>query len=246
MVDSPRQPVVDRPGNGEPADAGVEDADGPGAHRMRNGMLMVPATPPARPGSADLREIGEMGGDVGLEAGEEMVEDQEDDPILVLPPLVLGALGAGSPEIGELMPGLETHAQRDAFPGDEYTAGQLAVEPRLPPAREEKRAPERPHRTDGSHQGVGPGLADLDERPSPGHEAPMRGPTGGIRQSRSGARRGTVSAGWPLAGRNGSTRMAGACGNRTHRSRRRRLRRGFEDRPDHQARSAPSCRPNCG
>ena len=34
--------------------------------------------------------------------------------------------------------------------------------------------------------------------------------------------------------------MAGACGNRTHRSRRRRLRRGFEDRPDHQARSAPN------
>jgi hypothetical protein len=34
--------------------------------------------------------------------------------------------------------------------------------------------------------------------------------------------------------------VAGACGNRTHRSRRRRLHRGFEDRPDHQARSAPA------
>ena len=36
-----------------------------------------------------------------------------------------------------------------------------------------------------------------------------------------------------------AARVAGACGNRTHRSRRRRLHRGFEDRPDHQARSAP-------
>lgn len=35
------------------------------------------------------------------------------------------------------------------------------------------------------------------------------------------------------------THMAGACGNRTHRSHRRRLQRGFEDRPSHQARSTP-------
>jgi len=35
-------------------------------------------------------------------------------------------------------------------------------------------------------------------------------------------------------------RVAGACGNRTHRSRRWRLHRGFEDRPDHQARSTPT------
>ena len=33
--------------------------------------------------------------------------------------------------------------------------------------------------------------------------------------------------------------VAGACENRTHRSRRRRLHRGFEDRHDHQARSTP-------
>ena len=74
----------------------------------------------------------------------------------MLPPFVLGASGIGAAEILELLAGLETHAQGDAFPREEYTAGQPAVELGLPPAGEDEGSPEGAHRADvADGNGVG-------------------------------------------------------------------------------------------
>ena len=112
MVDSCGQALVDRAGDGEAADAGVEDADRRGVHGSRIGTDTVPPTPPGTAWS--LRSAGKSlrwRRDVGLEPGEEMIEAEQHQPVLVLPTLVFGALRVGPAEVVQLMPGLETHAE---------------------------------------------------------------------------------------------------------------------------------------
>src|SRR6267143_6550022 len=85
-----------------------------------------------------------------------MIEGEQHDPILVLLPLVVGPSRAGTPEIAQLAPGLQGHAQGDALPGHEYSTGQLAVEPALSPARDQQGTPECVHGTDVlASQGIG-------------------------------------------------------------------------------------------
>ena len=59
---------------------------------MRNGSETRAPTPPGTRLELEVaREIGEVARDVGLESGEQVVEGEQDEPVLVLPPLVFGA-----------------------------------------------------------------------------------------------------------------------------------------------------------
>jgi hypothetical protein len=57
-------------------------------------------------------EIIEMGRHVCLETGEEMVETEEHEPILMFLTLCVAPAGVVPSEISELMTGLQTHPQR--------------------------------------------------------------------------------------------------------------------------------------
>jgi hypothetical protein len=76
--------------------------------------------------------------DIGIQPCEQVIEDQEYQPIFMLLPLGIGSAGPGSPEIIQLASGLQRHSQGDPFPGHEYARWQLSVEPGLAPAWEEQ------------------------------------------------------------------------------------------------------------
>ena len=235
--------LVDRAGHGEAADAGVEDADRGAVHRMRNGMDTAGADAARHRLDPEVAgKIREVGRDVGLEPGEQVIECEQHQPVLVLLPLVLGrgrSRCAGGSAARRRV--LRLIAERDALPGDEDARRQLPVEPGLTPARDEERAPERVEglMRSASESATRAGCGGRGRRIRA--RATTAGSlSGSAAGPRPGAARARVMSAAPIRCDGGE--VAGACGNRTHRSRRRRLHRGFEDRPDHQARSAPVSR----
>jgi hypothetical protein len=62
-----------------------------------------------------------------------MIESQQDQPVFVLLPFVIGPSRLRSSQVPQLPPSLETHPQSDAFPGYEHSGSQLPVEPGLAP-----------------------------------------------------------------------------------------------------------------
>src|SRR6266849_3732215 len=106
---------------------------------------------------ADLevgREIAQVGRDVGLGAGKEMIEDPQHQPVLHLLPLELKVFRMNRLEVVRFLLRFERHHGGDAFPCHERRAGHRTIGRRLAPAGEDERAQERAHGPDSPVQRI--------------------------------------------------------------------------------------------
>ena len=86
-----------------------------------------------------------MGRDERLGAGEEVIEDPENQPVLHFLPLGIHVEGPGLPEVMKLRLCLEGHHCGDALPGHEQRAGHSPAGRGLPPSGQDERPQEGTH-----------------------------------------------------------------------------------------------------
>ena len=94
-------------------------------------------------------EVPELGGHERLGTGEQVIEGEQDRPILQLLFLRFHDVRLGArriflaPPVVQLPRRLDRHRQREPLPEDERRAGDPPTHHRLSPSREEHRAPHR-------------------------------------------------------------------------------------------------------
>src|SRR5712671_532767 len=100
---------------------------------------------------ADLeigREVLQVGGDVGLRAREEMIEDPEHEPVLHFLPLPAQVRGVNSLEVVRFLLRFEGHHDGHTLPRYEGGAGRRPARDRLAPAGKNEGAEEGAHGPD--------------------------------------------------------------------------------------------------
>src|SRR2546427_1495545 len=103
------------------------------------------------------REIAQVGRDVGLGAGKEVIEDPQHQPVLYLLSLQLEVFRVNRLQVVRFLLRLERHHGGDAFPRHERRPGHRTIGRRLAPAGKDERAQERAHRANAAMHGVGGG-----------------------------------------------------------------------------------------
>src|SRR5438552_9853526 len=101
------------------------------------------------------REIAQVGRDVGLGAGKELIEDPQHQPVLYLLSLQLEVFRVNRLQVVRFLLRLERHHGGDAFPRHERRPGHRTIGRRLAPAGKDERAQERAHRSNAAMVGVG-------------------------------------------------------------------------------------------